>query len=331
MPPSDLPLTRRHALALGAAAGAGTLLARPARVLARPPGRARGFGLTVSPRDFDGATSRVLRAPRSFDLLGVRGADAARGRLEVRARRRGGGWSRWTPLAVQGDHAPDTIRVPRAERASDPVWTGPSDELQLRARRGLRGDLRVHLVAVPAARRRPRAAPTSAPRPPARPSPARRRRSSRGRPGRRLVPPRSPPQYGSVQLAFVHHTVNANDYTADQSAAIVLAIANYHRDTNGWNDIGYNFVVDQYGQVFEARAGGVEQAVVGAQAQGYNSESTGIAVLGTFSAVPFPEPAMAALAQLIGWKLSLHRVPCEGTVPVRSGGGDLNRYPPATR
>jgi hypothetical protein len=141
------------------------------------------------------------------------------------------------------------------------------------------------------------------------------------------VPPRSAPQVGQVLLAFVHHTVNANDYTADQSASIVLAIDKYHRDTNGWNDIGYNFVVDQYGQVFEARAGGVEQAIVGAQAQGYNSQSTGVAVLGTFSAVPFPEPAMAALAQLIGWKLSLHGVPCEGTLAVRSGGGDLNRYP----
>jgi hypothetical protein len=320
-------LTRRQTLALGAAAGASALLARPASVLATPE-TARGFGLTVSPRDFDGATSRVLRAPRSFDLLGVRGSDAVRGRLEVRARRRGGPWSRWTPLAVHGDHAPDTVRSPAAERASEPVWTGPSDELQLRARRGLRADLRVHMVAVPAPPRRHRAG-TSV-------RAAAARQAQPGTPppiiprsawGGDSVPPRSPPQYGQVQLAFVHHTVNANDYSADQSASIVLAIAKYHRDTNGWNDIGYNFVVDQYGQVFEARAGGVEQAVVGAQAQGYNSQSTGVAVLGTYSSVPFPEPAMAALAQLLGWKLSLHGVPCEGSLIVSSGGGDLNRYP----
>ena len=333
MSPSDHSLTRRHALALGAAAGAGTLLARvggaQAHLLARNTPAARGFGLTVSPRDFDGATSRVLRAPRSFDLLGVRGADAARGRLEVRARRRGGAWSRWTPLAVHGDHAPDTGTN---ERASDPVWTGPSDELQFRSRRGLRGDLRVHLVAVPAPKRRRRPgtqvrAAVARQAQPGTPPPI----IPRSAWGGDSVPPRSPPQYGQVQLAFVHHTVNANDYTADQSASIVLAIAKYHRDTNGWNDIGYNFVVDQYGQVFEARAGGVEQAVIGAQAQGYNSQSTGIAVLGTFSSVPFPEPAMAALSQLIGWKLSLHGVPCEGSLVVRSGGGDLNRYPAGTQ
>ncbi|MGZ6642188.1 MAG: peptidoglycan recognition protein family protein [Solirubrobacteraceae bacterium] len=321
-------LTRRRALALGIAAGAGTMLARAgaATALTRTRGaRARGFGLTVRPGDFSGSTSRVLRAPRRFELLGVRGADAVRGRLEVRVRRAGGPWSRWVPLAVRGDHAPDTGT---GERASDPVWAGPSDELQLRARRGLRGDLRVHLVSVPAPARRRRQAPV------ARAAAARQAQPGTPPPiiprsawGGDSVPPRAAPAYGVVQLAFVHHTVNANDYTADQSASIVLAIAKYHRDTNGWNDIGYNFVVDQYGQVFEARAGGVEQAVVGAHAQGYNDQSTGIAVLGTYSSVPIPEAAMAAISQLLGWKLSLHGVPCEGSLIVRSGGGSDNRYP----
>ena len=106
-----------------------------------------------------------------------------------------------------------------------------------------------------------------------------------------------------MQLAFVHHTVTANDYGPEDSAAIVLGITRYHRDTNGWNDVGYNFLVDQYGQVFEGRAGGVDQAIVGAQAQGWNSVSTGIACLGTFTASRRREAGLDALAQLIGWKL----------------------------
>ena len=88
-------------------------------------------------------------------------------------------------------------------------------------------------------------------------------------------PPRASPSYGSVDVAFVHHTVTATDYGPQDSAAMVLAICRYHRNSNGWNDIGYNFLVDRYGTIFEGRAGGIDQAVVGAQAQGYNSHSTG--------------------------------------------------------
>jgi hypothetical protein len=323
-------ITRRRALVLGAAAGLGSLLVRPFSALGRgAPARARGFGMAVRPGDFEGATSRVLRAPRRFDLLGVRGPDAARGRFEVRVRRRGGSWSPWVALAVHGDHAPDTGT---GERASDPVWAGGCDELQLRSSRRLRGPLRIHFVAVPAASR-------PSPRAQAAANPKRQFPTQPGTPppiiprsawGADAVPPRSAPDYGVVQMAFVHHTVTANDYTADQSAAIVLGIAKYHRDTNGWNDIGYNFLVDQYGQVFEGRAGGVEQAVIGAQAQGYNSQSTGVAVLGTFTDAPIPAAAMASIAQLLGWKLSLHGVPCEGGLTIVSGGGSLNRYPSGT-
>ena len=118
----------------------------------------------------------------------------------------------------------------------------------------------------------------------------------------------------------MHHTVTANDYGPEDSAAIVLGIARYHRDSNGWNDIGYNFLVDKYGQVFEGRAGGIDAAVVGAQAQGYNSHSTGVACLGTFTEVAQTEAGMDALARLIGWKLALHGVPVAGPGDRRLGG-----------
>jgi hypothetical protein len=322
-------ITRRRALAIGAAAGLGTLLGplRCVPALARRPAEPRGFGLTVTPADFAGSrTSRVLRAPRRFDLLGLRGA----GHVEVRVRTRGGAWSDWVPLAVHGDHAPDTGT---GERASDPVWTGGSDELQLRAARAPRRSLRVHLVAVPAAARRRAARRSAGARAaqaggvqPGSPPPI----VPRSAWGADALPPRSSPSYGTVQAAFVHHTVTANEYGPQDSAAIVLGIHTFHRDTNGWNDIGYNFLVDRYGQVFEGRAGGVDQPVVGAQAQGYNAQSTGVAVIGTHSAAPITEQAMAALAQLLGWKLSLHGVPAEGTVVVPSGGGSSNRFPAGT-
>src|SRR3954469_5684810 len=321
-------ITRRRALALGMAAGLGSLLAplRAVRALATRAPRLRGFGLTVTAADFGGTrTSRVLAA-RRFDLLGVRGAVP----VEVRVRSRGGAWSPWVPLAAPADHAPDTGT---GERASDPVWTGGSDELQLRLARPPRAAVRVHMVAVPAALRRRSARGAARARAaqaggvqPGSPPPI----ITRDQWGAAAVPPRSGPRYGAVQAAFVHHTVTLNEYGPQDSPAIVLGIAKFHRDTNGWNDIGYNFLVDKYGQVFEGRAGGVDQAVIGAHAQGYNAQSTSVAQLGTYMLGGITPQAMSATAQLLGWKLSLHGVPAEGTVVLTSGGGDVNRFPAGT-
>jgi hypothetical protein len=128
-------------------------------------------------------------------------------------------------------------------------------------------------------------------------------------------------------MAFVHHTVTANEYGPQDSAGMVLGICRYHRNSNGWNDLGYNFLVDRYGTIFEGRAGGIDQAVVGAQAQGYNSQSTGVASLGTFNTTGQTPAGLDALARLLAWKLGVHGVPPTGTVDIVSGGGPLNRYP----
>jgi hypothetical protein len=114
---------------------------------------------------------------------------------------------------------------------------------------------------------------------------------------------------------------------------MLRAIYAFHRYVNGWNDIGYNFVIDLFGRIFEARAGGIDEAVVGAQAGGYNIFSTGIAVLGTFSEVPISTPARKALELLLAWKLSLHGVPALGRVRVRvdPAGAVYSRFPAGAR
>src|SRR4051812_13238909 len=367
-------ITPRRALALGAAAGLGSLVSplRSVSAFAALSPRPRGFGLTVTPADFDGGrTSRVLRA-RRFDVIGVRGA----GPVEVRVRARGGAWSAWIPLAAPGDHAPDTGT---GARASDPIWTGGSDELQLRLARPPRGSLRVHFVAVPQALRRSAARATARARSAAAAEPGAGSSAASGATGvgaaavagaavgraavadagatraagraaqaggvqpgspppivpraawgAAAVPPRAAPRFGVVQAAFVHHTVTVNEYAPTDSPAIVLGIAKFHRDTNGWNDIGYNFLVDRYGQVFEGRAGGVDQPVVGAHAQGYNVQSTSVAQIGTYTVGGITPEALEATARLLGWKLSLHGVPALGTVVLNSGGGSDNRFAAGT-
>ncbi len=141
--------------------------------------------------------------------------------------------------------------------------------------------------------------------------------------------PRVAPEYGSVQLAFVHHTENPNGYAASEVPAMLRAIFLFHRDTNGWNDIGYNFVLDRFGRIWEARAGGIDEPVTGAQAGGYNYCSTGIAVLGEYGGVRISPAARAALVRLLAWKLALHGTPVAGRVVVRvnPAGAVYSRYP----
>jgi hypothetical protein len=139
--------------------------------------------------------------------------------------------------------------------------------------------------------------------------------------------PRSAPGYGEVKVAFVHHTVTLNEYSPQEAPGIVLAICRYHRNSNGWNDVGYNFLVDKYGTLYEGRAGGIDQAVIGAQAQGFNAQSTGISNIGNHQDVPQSDAALRAMADLIRWKLPLHGAATSGRVNVTSAGGASSRYP----
>jgi hypothetical protein len=324
-------LTRRQALKLGAATAALGALRPSPSALAAP--RAEAFSLAIDAPLAGAAatngwrTTPICDAPGRFDLIGLGWRRGSHAEAQVRARRRGGRWSRWTHLHETGDHGPDAGRGPAG---TDPAWTGAADQFQLRLKGHPRG-LRARFV-----RSGPAARALQAQRPLAHAS-ARRRQIpgapviiTRAQWGGDTVVPRAAPSYGQVQLAFVHHTVNTNDYGPEDSAAIVLGIAKYHRDHNGWNDLGYNFLVDQYGQIFEGRAGGIDLAIVGAQAQGFNSVSTGVACIGTYMTVAQTEAGMEALARIIGWKLSYHAIPVAGEVTVTSAGGETNRFPSGT-
>jgi hypothetical protein len=259
--------------------------------------------------------TEVLEAPRRFDLVGLRWRDGGDLGAEIRFRR-GRRWSRWLELGSVGEHAPDGERVPSA---TAPVWVGRASAFQLRLSRRPRG-LRAHFVAAGDVPERAgtarRGAGTLAGEPP----------PFRSRSDWRAQGPRSRPAYGEVKLAFVHHTVTANGYSRNESAAIVRSIQHYHRNVLGWSDVGYNALVDRYGQIFEGRPGGLDQAVMGAQAQGVNASSTGVAVIGTHEDIATSPATFEALAAFLAWKLSVHDVPPEGTVTVVSSGGSTSRF-----
>ncbi|MEV8568063.1 peptidoglycan recognition protein [Streptomyces sp. NPDC051322] len=128
----------------------------------------------------------------------------------------------------------------------------------------------------------------------------------------------------TVKAAFIHHTATGNNYTCEQAPSLLRGIYRYHVKSNGWRDIGYNFAIDKCGNIYEGRAGGVAKPVMGAHTLGFNTDTTGIAVLGTFSTADPPKAVTDALAKLTAWKLGLTGANPDGRTTLTSGGG--NRY-----
>jgi hypothetical protein len=118
----------------------------------------------------------------------------------------------------------------------------------------------------------------------------------------------SPPSYGTVKTGFIHHTVNANTYTSAQVPALLRGIYAYHTQSRGWRDIGYNYLVDRFGRIWEGRYGGVNSAVVGAHTLGYNEVSFAMSAIGNYDIAAPPQAVLNAYARLFAWKLSLYNI-----------------------
>ncbi len=239
----------------------------------------------------------VIAAPARFDAVGL--ARELRP-LEIRARDIGGDWGRWLEIAN-----------------GDPAWVGGAGELQLRTR-GYRPRGRLHYVDVPAP------ADVAARTPP---TPDFVPRSAWGANlGSGGCPPREPASYGRVKATVFHHTVGANKYTEEEAPGVVLAICRYHRNALGWNDIGYNALVDRYGNIYAGRAGGLNNAVVGAQAQGVNAQTSGVAVMGTHTKKGVTKQTFRGLVRWLAWKLVQHGHTTAGRPLMVSAGGPTSRY-----
>jgi hypothetical protein len=255
----------------------------------------------------------IAAAPASaFDVVGVVGHAKPDARAELRVRLPDGRWTHW-----------------RRAHVGEPVVARDASKAQLRT--NAKG-LRLRYIRVPA---EPGVSAARAARPKTLPLPATNASAPRIVPRSAWDPqnrcsPRVTPGLGNIQAAFVHHTVSLNGYARSQSASMVLGICLFHRNGNGWNDMGYNFLVDRYGQVFEGRAGGIDQPVIGAQAGGFNTPSTGVSMIGNFERTAPPKAAMNSLAKLLAWKLSIHGVPATGRTKVVSAGGSSTGYPAGT-
>ncbi len=256
----------------------------------------------------------VARVDGRFTLVGLHWRGT--GRVQLRTRSASGAWSSWRTAAPEPEDAPDPGTAEAMRRSGwkegSPWWVGPSTRLETRTV-GRVTRLRAHLVWSPESRV-PYRSPAATSAPPIVP---------RASWGADESIRRGPPTYASaVRFAVVHHTAGTNDYTRAEAAAVVKAIQLYHVRGNGWNDIGYNFLVDRFGTIYEGRFGGIERNVVGAHALGFNNGSVGVALLGTYGGAAPSRAAQDALARLLAWRLDLAHVDPTGFSTIISGGSE---------
>jgi hypothetical protein len=250
--------------------------------------------------------------------------------VELRTRTEGT-WSAWEPMHYDGDHGPDPAAEDpdKVRSGTDAVVVGEVDAVQVRAVTSAGAPLEGLALDVvdPGQDAAPReespaidtgadadsrrdsglalSANLDAPRP---------KIFSRAQWGAdERLRDKGSLTYGEIHAGFVHHTVNANDYSKAQVPSIIRGIYAYHTQSRGWSDVGYNFLVDRFGQIWEGRAGGVGRAVVGAHTLGYNSDSFAMSAIGNFETARPTKALIKAYARLMAWKLGKHGVDAADT------------------
>ncbi len=304
----------------------------------------------------------TTRSVPPFSLLGVTWNDAGRdlsGTVQVRTRSRATGvWSAWQRLD-DGEDRPDA-GSPESRRAgarggTAPLWVGDSDGVEVRAvpeagaddtpegraagAAALPAGLRVDLV-TPGATPSGPASRATGDLPAGARTPAGGDRAGAAADDSWAPRPAIVTRAGwgadeslresgfaytdTVKAVFVHHTATSNDYDCADAPSIVRGIYRYHVTSEGWRDIGYNFLIDECGTIYEGRAGGVTRAVMGAHTLGFNTDTSGVALIGTFTKTKPPAAALTALERLAAWKLGLTGVDAGGHTTLVSGGS--NKY-----
>jgi hypothetical protein len=279
------------------------------------PGVAHAGLVTIVARDVPLGPRGLASAagPARFDMLGVHWRGA--GTVSYRVRSSSGRWSPWR--LVDDDSGPDLGSPERHSGWRDGAldWVGASDDVRFRTA-GAVTRLRAYYVSSKVTTR------------------ATRSLSMAGSPA--IVPrsgweadetiKRAPPRYApALRMAIVHHTAGSNSYTPAQAAAIVRGIEIYHVKANGWNDIGYNLLIDRFGTVYEGRAGGVDRNVIGAHSLGFNSGTVGVALIGDFQTATPPPAMVNALENVLAWRLDVAHVDPLSQVVYTSAGNSRFR------
>ena len=130
-----------------------------------------------------------------------------------------------------------------------------------------------------------------------------------------------------ARYGVLHHTAGTNSYTVAQAPGIVRGIYAFHTKSRGWSDIGYNFLIDRFGTIYEGRAGGIDKAVIGAHALGFNTNSIGVSVMGNYDGAVVSSATRTAVTKLLAWKFAIHGINPAGTVRIESACSGSCKHP----
>lgn len=264
---------------------------------------------------------REVRDKR-FAMVAVQWTGTTPTGIQIQARRAAGHWGQW--LDVEELDGPDRGRV----AGSEPLWVGHSTALRVRSK-GNEELAGLSVVLIDPGTRSGDPAAAS----PLQPAVISRAGWGADETIRTNCYARQGigPEYATtVKAATIHHTAGTNNYTAAESASIVRGIYAYHAITNNWCDIGYNVLVDKYGQIFEGRFGGLHRPVWGAHTGGFNQFTFGVSMLGTFTNVAPTTAQIEAVSAIVAWKLAGSYRDPNGQVILVSTGGGTSRYPAGT-
>lgn len=140
-------------------------------------------------------------------------------------------------------------------------------------------------------------------------------------------------QSPKLDAMYIHHTAGTNNYSAAQAYQQIRAIYSYHARTLDWGDIGYQFLVDRYGTIYEGRRGALTSLPIGAQAGGFNTNTIGISAMGNFDVAQPPAAMVEALQKVLAWQGYRHGLKANSNTQLtsRATPGSSAKYPSGTK
>jgi hypothetical protein len=308
----------------------GAILAAVSVVPLMQPASARlsQKGILVERNDALPGLQKVVDLHMGAEMVGFTWMGGTSAGLDVRGRV-GDTWTEWTSLDGAPDEGPDHQSAQRRGQVfAGPAWLGHNvDTIEFRVTSGVAHYLSVHAIDTePAPQPKVGVKPAGADTP----MPFITTRAQWG--ADESLRSSGPDYADRVDYAVVHHTVNSNSYGPSDSPALIRGMYLFHTQVNGWSDIGYNFLIDRFGRVFEGRYGGINQPVIGGHAGGFNARSTGVSLIGDFTSTSVPDATYQSLRALLDWKLALHHINPLGTVQRTVAESDCNcqKWPPGT-